>query len=387
MTTPVAGLRRMIARDPEEGNRVGSPLELFFDLVFVIAVSFSSSGLHGLEASGHPWAGLGSYLMVFFAIWWAWMNFTWFASAFDTDDWLYRLLTLLQMAGVLVLAAGVDAAMRDSDFTVVTAGYVIMRLAMVAQWARAAASCGPGSLRRTTVRYAVGIICVQVLWVGRLALPESWGLVSFLVLVACEIAVPVQAERSRATPWHPDHIAERYGAFTLILLGESLLASASAVTDALAEAEHVAPLLSVAACGLVLAAGMWWIYFHQEHGERVAEPGDAFAFGYLHYVLFAAAGAFSAGVEIAIDQDTSGTGLGAAMAAATLTLPVGLFVVLAWWLTLSHRLPRAASAGVVAGGVLIVVSAVVPFSLVIAAALMVGIVVLLEVVQARGLTR
>ena len=81
------------------------------------------------------------YLLVFFAIWWAWMNFTWFASAYDTDDVPYRLLTLLQMAGVLVLAAGVPAAFDDRDFARHRLGYVVMRIALVAPVA-------PGGARR-----------------------------------------------------------------------------------------------------------------------------------------------------------------------------------------------------------------------------------------------
>ncbi|NEM60364.1 low temperature requirement protein A, partial [Escherichia coli] len=131
-----------------------------------------------------------SYLMVFFAIWWAWMNFTWFASAFDTDDWLYRVHTIVQMAGVLVLAAAVHAAMVDFDFLVVTWGYVIMRLALVAQWLRAAAS--DPSMRRAALRFAVGIAVVQVFWVARMYVLDGeaqfW---SFFVLVAAELLVPV----------------------------------------------------------------------------------------------------------------------------------------------------------------------------------------------------
>jgi len=78
--------RRMTARSMDESHRVATPLELFFDLCFVVAVSLAASGLHHALAEEHFGAGLLRYAMVFFAIWWAWMNFTWFASAYDTDD-------------------------------------------------------------------------------------------------------------------------------------------------------------------------------------------------------------------------------------------------------------------------------------------------------------
>jgi low temperature requirement protein LtrA len=130
----------MRAREPAEPHRAATPLELFFDLCFVVAVSLAAARLHHALAEQHVGAGLLGYLMVFFAIWWAWMNFTWFASAYDTDDALYRVTTLIQITGALVLAAGVPAAFDRGDFTIVTVGYVIMRLAMVAQWLRAGAT-------------------------------------------------------------------------------------------------------------------------------------------------------------------------------------------------------------------------------------------------------
>ena len=97
----------MTARDPHEPHRASTPLELLFDLCFVVAVAQASGRLHHGIVEGHAGRAVLGYVVVFFAIWWAWMNFTWFASAYDTDDVPYRLLVLVQIAGVLVLAAGV----------------------------------------------------------------------------------------------------------------------------------------------------------------------------------------------------------------------------------------------------------------------------------------
>ena len=135
-------LLRMTPRDPEEPGRAASTLELFFDLVFVIAVSAASTQLHHAISEGHASSGLLSYVMVFFAIWWAWMNFSWFGTSFSTDDWLYRVVTIVQMAGVLVLAAGVGPAFHHGDWTVIVIGYVVMRIAMVVQWLRASRTTG-----------------------------------------------------------------------------------------------------------------------------------------------------------------------------------------------------------------------------------------------------
>ena len=173
MTVRYSVLRRMRPRDPSELHRVATPLELLFDLTFVVAVARAAAALAGAITENELHHVVG-YLMVFFAIWWAWMNFTWFASAYDCDDAVYRVLTLVQMAGVLVLAAGVDEAFAEEDFKTVTLGYVLMRVAMVIQWLRAAAA--DPERRNTNLGYAAGIFVVQVGWIARLALPDALGL-------------------------------------------------------------------------------------------------------------------------------------------------------------------------------------------------------------------
>jgi len=329
----------MLPRNPKEPHRAASPLELFFDLVFVVAVSFASVQLHHMAAEDHLGAGVIGYLMVFFAIWWSWMNFSWLATSFDTDDWLYRVLTFVQMAGVLVLASGAAQAMEDHDFTVITFGYAIMRLALVAQWIRVAKSAT--ELRTTAIRYAVGIMLVQVAWLLRLLLPETAGFIGFFVLMLAEISVPAWAESHQHTPWHPHHITERYGLFTLILLGESILASANAVVESLHSIEHLSLLMIIAACGLVIAAGMWWIYFARSHHHLIHSLRSSLTYGYSHYFIFAAAGAFSAGVEVAIDLAAGESEISGIAAAATLNVPVALFAAGVWLLVLRRQLSAA----------------------------------------------
>ncbi|MEJ1920955.1 low temperature requirement protein A [Microbacterium sp. KHB019] len=352
------GLVRMSGRDSREAHRAASPLELFFDLVFVVAVSQASQGLHHGIAEGEAGAAVLGYGMIFFAIWWAWMNFTWFASAFDVDDWLYRLTTIVQMGGVLVLATGVQSAMAEGEWAVVTWGYVIMRLAMVAQWARLAIS--DPEQRSVAIRYALGIVAVQLLWLARLLFSADVQFWSFWPAAILEMLIPVWAERARNTPWHPHHIAERYGCFTLIVLGESLLASSNAVIPALGAGEHTAALVGLAVAGIVIAAGMWWVYFSREQGERLGASPRAFAFGYAHYFVFASAGAVSAGIEVELDLLEDAHGVSTASSALAFTLPVAVFLVTIWLVMLRGRISEPASAIFLIAAALVLACGVLP---------------------------
>lgn len=115
-------------------------------------------------------ASVFRYAVVFFAIWWAWVNFTWFASAYDSDDIAHRVFVFVTMAGALILAAGIPRIFDEFDFRIGVLGYVVMRLALVTQWLRAARADLP---RRTAAhRYALGVTVCQVGWVAALAVPS-----------------------------------------------------------------------------------------------------------------------------------------------------------------------------------------------------------------------
>lgn len=321
-------VRPMVARSRTEPHRSSTPLELLFDLCFVVAVAAAARALHHEVVEDHLANGVLGYAMTFFAIWWAWMGFTWFASAYDTDDVPYRLLTLLQISGVLVLAAGVQSAVEDREFATVTLGYVVMRVALVAQWLRVAVQHEPG--RSHALRYAVGTTIVQVGWLLRLLLPESLGVAGFLLLVVAELAVPLWAEHEldQPIPWHPGHIAERYGLFTIIVLGETILAAAVAMQAALDTGRDRGALLVVAAGGLVVIFGLWWTAFDRspEEGLRTS-PRGAFRWGYGFLVVFAALGAVGAGIEVVAETVHHEVELSERLAALTLAVPVAAYLV------------------------------------------------------------
>jgi low temperature requirement protein LtrA len=325
-------LTAMRPRAADESHRVATPLELFFDLCFVVAVAQAALPLHHDIAEHHLAHGVRSYLMVFFAIWWAWMNFTWFASAYDTDDDVYRLTTLVQIAGALVLAAGVEAAFDHADYRAITAGYVIMRLAMVGQWLRAARN--DPQRRGTALRYAAGIAVVQLFWLVRLALPDSWQLVLFVVLVVAELAVPVVAERAPGGPttYHPRHIAERYGLFTIIVLGEVVASTTVAVRTGLSGGEHLTELAGVAIAGLLIVFSLWWLYFDRSAHDLLDNLRRSMLWGYGHYGIFASAAAVGAGLGVVVDYDTGHAEISGTVAGYAVALPVAVFLLCVWLL-------------------------------------------------------
>jgi low temperature requirement protein LtrA len=323
----------MVARSPDEEHRTASVLELFFDLCFVVAVAQASAGLHDAVVDDHVAQGVVGYVGVFFAIWWAWMMFTWFASAYDNDDIPYRLATLVQIAGVLILAAGVPRAMDGGDYGVITLGYVVMRLAMVVQWLRAAQA--DPRWRGTCLRYAVGITLAQVGWVARLAIDDQgWARATQVALIVVELAVPVWAERGPLTPWHPRHIAERYGLFTLIVLGESLLAATMAVQSALDGEAAVGELATTAAGGLLTVFAMWWLYFAKGAPPRLVTQRAGWVWGYGHYLVFASAAAVGAGLAVNVDVAAHHAKVGELVAGAAFTVPVAVFLLTVWALQL-----------------------------------------------------
>ncbi|WP_225438124.1 low temperature requirement protein A [Candidatus Frankia nodulisporulans] len=314
---------------------MATPLELLFDLCFVVEVAQASTKLHHALSEGHAGSGVAAFGCVFFAIWWAWMNVTWFAYAYDVDDVPYRLAMFVQVIGVLVLAAGVPRAFDDHDFAIVTLGYAVMRIGLVAQWLRAARGAGPDGAR-TARAYALGISLCMVGWALLLLLPDAGWAPGFAVMVLAELAVPILAERPGRTPWHPHHIAERHGLFTIIVLGESILSATVAVQVALDEHELGAALFAVAGGGLLIVFAMWWVYFARPAHEVLVSSAAAFRWGYGHYFVFASAAAVGAGLAALVDQVSHHSELGAPAAVATVAVPVAVFLAA---VTLLHGNP------------------------------------------------
>ncbi|TDR32814.1 low temperature requirement protein LtrA [Hydromonas duriensis] len=319
----------MLPRSKEEVHRASTPLELLFDLVFVVAVAGASANLHHSIAENHLSSAIFPFLWVFFGIWWAWMNFSWFASAYDIDDVPYRILVLVQLTGALVVAAGVsDTFSKGTSWFAIT-GYTIMRVAQITQWVRA--WLGDPPRRQVITRYIVGLFLAQIYWWLIMLAPMSLKpyLIGFGILI--ELSVPFLAEKvNGGTPWHPKHIIERYSLFTIIVLGETILSASTAVQSSIDAGYVDGSLVGIIIGGLLLVFNMWWSYFQQTEHNITNSHWQGIFWGYGHYFIFVSAAAVGAGLASSVDFMS-----GQSMASLTLTNAVIAIPVICYFLTLA----------------------------------------------------
>ena len=256
------------------------------------------------------------------------MNYSWFASAYDSGDVTFRLLDLRgDGRGARPWQPGVPRATgEEHDFWVLVIGYVIMRVAMIPLWLRVARE--HPDCRTTALRYAGGIAVIQVLWVLRTALVphESVGWVLFALLVVLEMALPYWAEHAGQTPWHRQHIAERYELFTIIVLGEVILATTQAISGAVEAHGLDTQLVLLILGGLLLVFSMWWIYFKVPVVDEITRR-TAFVFGYAHYFVFASVAATGATLAVLVDVLQHDAHLGHRTALALLAVPCPIYLL------------------------------------------------------------
>ncbi|MDP9792872.1 low temperature requirement protein LtrA [Catenuloplanes nepalensis] len=296
----------------QESNRSATRLELFFDLAFVLFVARCADGL----AKDETWHGALVFCAVLAVGWWAWASTTLYANRFDTDDAVFRLLTLAAMVGVVAMAASVDK-ISGPDGRWFAIGYVIIRVALVAGYARAWRHVP--AARPTARLYLIGHSLGALTWLVSLAVPEPgrywlWG-----AGVLLDLVWPTAAARLKdAVPLHMEHLPERFGLFVILVLGESV----AAVVTGLHDGAWKPAVVVTATAAFVVAAALWWIYFDLSGGaakRRLAEEGDEVTkhgvhdfYVYIHLPLAVSLAAVAVGLEHAVlhgadDHLTAGT--------------------------------------------------------------------------------
>lgn len=239
-------------------------LELFFDIVFVAAVAEVAGSL----GEHYDWAGLVRFGFLFLLIWWAWIGHTLFATRFDSDDPAQRLLTVGQMFAVAVMAVNTHADLTSREAAGFAAAYAVMRILLAVQYLRVARL--PGT-RDPVARHVAGIALAASLWLVSSVVPPParfglWG-----VALAVDLLTPLAAGSSaRHHPPDASHLPERFGLFTLIVLGEAVVGTMAGMKH---QEVWSVPAAASALLALGIAFGLWWAYFDVARGgARLAAP-------------------------------------------------------------------------------------------------------------------
>lgn len=242
---------------PEDARRV-TWLELLYDLVFVIAIGQVTKVL----IEDFTFIGFAKSLLLCGTIWWAWVGQTFYLTRFDSDDISHRIITMVLMFFVMIMALQVPHAIGPaaSKFAL---SYFAIRLILVYQYLRAAKHIP--FARALCYRYAAGFSIAASLWIvsTRLDTPANYFLWCFAIVI--DLMVPaIFRQHGRNVLPHMTHLPERFGLFTLIVIGEAILAVVSALN--VAHFEWHAVVASISAW--LAAAGLWWAYFEGVHATE-----------------------------------------------------------------------------------------------------------------------
>ena len=303
LLTFFVGASRLHTRAHEPERKV-TWLELFFDLVFVAAVAQVAAPLGGAATL----AGIGSFTLFLLMIWWAWLGHTTFSTRFDGDDLLHRSLTLLQLFFAAVMAVNAEGGLDSPDSAGFVAAYAAMRLILAAEYLRARRVAGSGPLSQC---YLVGCGVAAILWLASALAPLPLRYALWAAAIAVDFATPLVAERhSPAVPPHASHLPERYGLFTIILLGESV---ASVMHGMERQAGWSPSAVTCAVGSLGITFAIWWLYFEGVRGaaeRRVRTVGDGVRlriWSYAHLPLYLALVIAGVGLEHAIEAADHGS--------------------------------------------------------------------------------
>lgn len=294
---------RLRVRTDVEEERHATWLELFYDLVFVVAIAELAANLNDNFSP----RGLIEYLALFIPVWWTWVGAAFYATRFDTDDAGHRLFLLAQMFVVATLAVEIRHGIRHSSAQFALS-YSVGRALLVAEYLRAGRNVPEA--RPLTTRYSRGFALAAFIWMVSAFVPPPGRFIMWAAGLAVDFGTPTFARLLHAMiPPHTSHMPERFGLFTLIVLGETV---AGAVRG-LAEQRWGVISASTAAFGLALAFGLWWIYFEGVGGAAIRAAivdrrvGAYQAWLYAHLLLALGIVTAGAGVERAVLRSVVGS--------------------------------------------------------------------------------
>jgi low temperature requirement protein LtrA len=291
----------------EEGGRSATWLELFYDLAFVVAVAV----LAGRLLDDVSLTGLASYFGYFALLWWLWASHTYYADRYDTDDLVYRLLAAGQMTAVVVIAASLSPG-EASSTRVFAFGYAASRVLLLLMYWRAHRHVT--ETRNLVKGYLVGFGSAALAWGASALVPDRWRIVLWAVALTVDLATPwVMREEQARVPLDVSHLPERFGLFTILVLGESI----AAVVAGLGHTVWAWQPTMTAALGIGTATALWWLYFDNARGSIVRRDRSIrrtwrpTGWIYTHLPLAAAVAASGVAMERAVAEAGQGPMRGA----------------------------------------------------------------------------
>jgi low temperature requirement protein LtrA len=280
----------------EEAEPRVSPLELFFDLVFVFAITQVTAFM----AADPTFAGLGRGLLILALVWWSWSGYAWLTNAVDPDEGRARVVMFFAMGAMLVLALAVPGAFAG-DGVLFGAAYCAIRVVHAALFWVAAAGDDPWR-RNVTSLVITALVGPGIIIAASAALDGTAQDVAWVVAVVLDYGI-VLSRPPEGWHVHPGHFAERFGLIVIIALGESIVALGVGA----AELKLDAALVVAAALTIGIVAMLWWAYFDvvaivAEQRFRAADPlqqpriaRDAYAI--IHLPMIAGIVLFALGVK------------------------------------------------------------------------------------------
>ncbi|KST66275.1 low temperature requirement protein A [Mastigocoleus testarum] len=297
--------RLRIGPETEKEHRHATWLELFYDLVFVVAISQVAHYLH----EHVTWSGFFSFVFLFVPIWWAWIGSTFYANRFDTDDIGNRLLTGLQMLAIAALAVNVHEGLAESS-TGFALAYAVSRFILVFQYLRVIKHIPQA--RKFATHHTIGFAVAAFLWFISAFIPITLRFIFWGLGLAIDFATPITAKRHQTNLLpHPEHLPERFGLFTIIVLGEAIIAVVNGVSE-----KHwdIGSAIS-AVFGFIIAFGLWWVYFENVAGSALRNAGKQGKLGIFQVWLFGH-------LPLVIGLTATGVGVqGVVLSDASLALP------------------------------------------------------------------
>lgn len=285
-------LFRPVVLRTDEGHRQATWLELFMDLAFVISIA----GLTTMLVNDHKLNGLILYIGLIFSVFWAWNQLTWYSIFFDNNDVFYRTMYLGAILSVLVLA-GSFKKIAQGDTTPFVVSYVLLQSVLAAGWIRICISSR--KFRVFSLYYLIGPVIGGILWLLSLKFPVPQQYYFWVAAMVVHVAAPYFAFKRKTFDilFHISHVVERYCLFTIIVLGEILIAVSAGIGSVPGSETFLIALFAY-----VTVACIWWSYFSWDFDNilRFGSLSNLFVFGYGHFVVFLAIASFGAAGEIAV---------------------------------------------------------------------------------------